>query len=99
MGVQLPFLLRLDRRFKKARDERYLACDVSFIYPLQLPFPHNVHHLIALERPPRCLQGIEAHANFDEAVILPHDVVKVLHSPQFTALRQNPLFFQSPEGF
>jgi hypothetical protein len=53
MDELLPFLLRLGCHPKQARDERYLACDVSFVYPLHLPFPHDVHHLIALERPPR----------------------------------------------
>ena len=53
MDVLLPFLLRLGRHPKQARDERYLACDVSFVYPLHLPFPQDVYHLIALERPPR----------------------------------------------
>ena len=55
MDVLLPFLLRLSRHSKQASDERYLACDVSFVYPLHLAFPHDVHHFIALERPPRCL--------------------------------------------
>src|SRR5947209_5174814 len=40
MDVQLPFLLRLGRHSKQARDERHLACDVPFVYPL--PFPHTI---------------------------------------------------------
>ncbi len=103
MGVQLPFLLRLGRHSKQLGDERNLASDISFVYPLHLPFPHDVHHLIALERSPRCLQGKEAHARFDEpfdeAAILLHNVVEVLHSPQFTVLREIPLCFQLLEGF
>jgi hypothetical protein len=102
-GCATSYFLRLGRHSKQARDERNLACDVSFVYPLHLPFPHDVHHLIALERPPRCLEGKEAHTKFDEpfdeAVILLHDVVEVLHSPQFTVLRKIPLCFQLLEGF
>lgn len=103
MDVQLPFLLRLGCHSKQARDERNLACDVPFVSPLHLPFPHEVHHLIALKRPPRRLQGKEAHARFDEpfdeAVILLYDGVEVLHSPQFTVLREIALCFQLLEGF
>jgi hypothetical protein len=87
-GCATPFLAALSRRSKQARDDRNLACDVSFIYPLRVPFPHAVHHLLALERPQRCLQGKEAHSRFDEpfdeTMVLLHDVVEVLHSPQFT---------------
>jgi hypothetical protein len=35
----------------------------------------------------------------DEAVILLHDVVEVLHSTQLTVLREDPLCFQFLEGF
>jgi hypothetical protein len=62
MDVLLPLLLRLCRHSKQVGDERYLACDVSFVYPLHLAFPHDVHHFITLERPPCSLQGKEAHA-------------------------------------
>jgi hypothetical protein len=69
---------------------------------LYLSFPHEVYHFIALECPPRCLQGKEAHAKldepFDEAVILLQDVVEVLYSPQLTVLREFPLCFQFLEG-
>jgi hypothetical protein len=69
MDVQFPCLLRLGRHSKQARDERNPAGAVSFVSPLYLPFPHAAQHLIAVERPPHCLQGREAHARFDEPTI------------------------------
>lgn len=65
-GHATLYLLRLGCHSEQARDERNLACDVSFVYSLHLSFPHVVHHLIALERPPSCLQGKEALVKFDE---------------------------------
>jgi hypothetical protein len=50
------FTINIGCRSEQAADERDLACDACFVYPLHLPFPHYVHHLIALERPPRRLQ-------------------------------------------
>ena len=38
MDVLLPSLLRLCRHSKQVGDERYLPCDVSFVYPLHLAF-------------------------------------------------------------
>ncbi len=51
MGVKPCFLFSLGRRCEQAGDKRDLACDVSFVHPLHLPFPHHVHYLIALEHP------------------------------------------------
>jgi hypothetical protein len=65
-GCATPYFLRLGRHSKQARDERYLAGDVSFVYSLHLAFPHDVQHFITLERSLHGLEGKEAHAKFDE---------------------------------
>ena len=73
MGVMAPFLLSLGCRAKQANETRYLPQHVSFFHAVHMALAKHVHHLIALQGSPPCLEGKEAHPwlnkPFDEPMI------------------------------
>lgn len=97
LEMSLSLLLSLGWHSKQASNECGLARAVSFVYPLHLPFPQHIPHLVAWSRLPRCLEGEKAHPRlrqpFDEAMILFDQIVEVLHLPQFTVFGNVSLCF------
>jgi hypothetical protein len=96
-------LFGLSNHFKQLGDQGNLASHVSFFHALQLSFSHSIHDLVALQRSPRRLKGEETHPRFrqafDEAVILFHEIIQILHLPQFNRCRKDPSGFEVCNGF
>ena len=74
MDVKSHLLFSLGSHSKQVGDEGNLPHDIPFFHAMHLTFPEHVHGFIALQGPPRRLQGKKAHhwfdQSFDEAVIL-----------------------------
>jgi hypothetical protein len=77
--MKAHLLFSLGRHSKEAGDEGDLSCDVPFFHTVNLSLANHVHHLVALQGSPRCLEGKEAHpwldTPFDEAVILLDEII------------------------
>jgi hypothetical protein len=76
-------LFRLGYHSKEFVDHCNLASNISFVHPLQLPFPQHVHDLKTLQGSPCRLKRKEAHSRlrqaFDKTVILLDQVIEVFH--------------------
>jgi len=75
-------------------DELELALDIMARQPTDLPLPHPVHRLIAVDRSAcraeRAQSLFGVHALLDIAVVLFNDVVEVLHRPGPAATANHP---------
>jgi hypothetical protein len=87
---------------KEFVDQRNLASNVSFVHPLQLPFPQHVHDIKTLQGSPCRLKRKEAHSRlrqpFDEPMILFDQVVEVFDLPSFHVVRQDTNSFEFRNG-
>ncbi len=70
-------------QFDELVDELNLTSNISSAHPPNLPFPHHVHRLIALDRSLRRLEFSEpllgVHPAFDRSVVLFENVVQVVY--------------------
>jgi hypothetical protein len=67
-----------------------LPSDVTLLHPPDLALPNLVHHLVALNRPPRTTELAKALLGtdpfLDGAMILLQNVVQILNRPMTAAL-------------
>jgi hypothetical protein len=83
-------------------DELELVLDIMARQPTDLPLPHPVYRLIAVDRSACRAERAESlfgvHALLDIAVVLFNDVVEVLHRPGPAATANHPAARQLGNG-